>query len=141
MSPSQLVQRADLSLFCKKLLAEFSSRQLILLKGDLGTGKTTLVQECARHLGFDGVESPTFSIVNEYPTRPKIYHVDLYRLETEADIESTGFWDLFTELSAYIFVEWPERVSHDQWPKSWQQITISLARGSSDDERVIQVIR
>lgn len=109
----------DIADFCRQELATFNTRQLILLQGDLGAGKTTLIQKCVELCGVPGAESPTFSVINEYETVPKIYHVDLYRLSDDQDIESTGFWDLFLDDTAYIFVEWSNRISDKDWPHSW----------------------
>lgn len=136
----QLVKKIDLDKFCRDLLRTFSRRQLILLKGELGAGKTTFVQECARVLGFSGAESPTFSIINEYPTSPKIIHVDLYRMQSAEDIESTGFWDLFEEEEAYLFVEWPERIPEAEWPRTWSPVMLSISRTNDEDVRQIQMM-
>lgn len=126
--------------FCKEQLKSFSSRQLILLDGDLGAGKTTLIQKCVEICG-GGVQadSPTFSVINEYETSPRIFHVDLYRLESAEEIESTGFWDLFSEESGYIFVEWAYRVEDSDWPKSWSPRRWTLQVVDSD-HRKIQVL-
>lgn len=130
---------ADLKDFGAQQLKTFGPRQLILLEGELGAGKTTLVQTMAGLLGYAAAESPTFSIINEYPTIPKIIHADLYRLETSEDIESTGFWDIFLEDSAYIFVEWASRVPAKDWPRSWPQVVWKVEKGSDPDRRKIHV--
>lgn len=84
-------------------------------------------------------DSPTFSIINQYPCSQKtIYHVDLYRLEDESDIESTGFWDLFREEEALIFIEWAEKIPDDQWPKNWSRQNLTLSFTNKDDVRKIQ---
>jgi tRNA threonylcarbamoyladenosine biosynthesis protein TsaE len=85
-------------------------------------------------------DSPTFSIINQYPCPDKtIYHVDLYRLESEADVESTGFWDLFREDEALIFVEWAERIADDNWPKTWPRLDISMSFEEKTDVRRIKI--
>lgn len=117
----------QLELFCTQQMRTFAKKQLILLEGDLGAGKTTLVQTCVRLLGHSQAESPTFSIINEYPTSPKVFHVDLYRLQTAEDIVSTGFWDLFLEESAYIFVEWSDRVMDIHWSQKWSPVKWSIS--------------
>lgn len=130
---------SDLKAFCESQLKTFTKKQIILLEGELGMGKTTLVQTMADLLGFKNVESPTFSIINEYPTIPKIYHVDLYRLESKEDIESTGFWDLFNNDGGLIFVEWSNRVPDEDWPKSWSRVKWVLTPGASEKLRSIDV--
>jgi len=109
----------DIGVFCRQEMELFKSRQLILLEGDLGAGKTTFIQKCLQIYGIHGAESPTFSIINHYDGCPQVYHVDLYRLEEAHDIESTGFWDLFDQEAAVIFVEWSNRVPDRQWPSAW----------------------
>ncbi len=130
--------RADLKKFCLDQFKLFSKRQLILLDGDLGIGKTTLVQNFIQALGGESGESPTFSIINEYETNPKIFHVDLYRLESAEDIAGTGFWDIFDEPVAIIFVEWPQRVKSSDWPRSWSPVVWKM-RPATDDKRKIFV--
>lgn len=86
-------------------------------------------------------DSPTFSLINEYAgSATPIWHVDLYRLESEADIESTGFWDLFREPKGLIFVEWPEKVDPSYWPLTWSQLNIQIAFSKKPDERLFTII-
>jgi tRNA threonylcarbamoyladenosine biosynthesis protein TsaE len=83
---------------------------LITLTGDLGTGKTTLAQAICSGYGVeDSVSSPTFALVQRYsaPKSP-VYHVDLFRLQREADLTNIGWDDLLLE-HAVVIVEWPER--------------------------------
>lgn len=84
---------------------------VVLLHGDLGTGKTTMTKGIARALGVrDTVSSPSFALVNEYalPLLP-LFHLDLYRLDDPADLESIGFTELTSTEDAIAIVEWPER--------------------------------
>lgn len=131
--------RMDLIPFCEGQLKTFAKKQLVLLEGDLGAGKTTIVQTIANLLGHKGAESPTFSIINEYPTLPQITHVDLYRMESSADIESTGFWDIFDQESGFVFVEWPSRVPEREWPRAWSPVVWTITPGSSPEHRRIGV--
>jgi tRNA threonylcarbamoyladenosine biosynthesis protein TsaE len=90
--------------------AELGAGSLVALTGDLGSGKTVLVQGLARGLGFDGyVSSPTFVIVNEYAGRIPIYHVDLYRIGDERSLVEIGYRELFFTDGASL-VEWADRV-------------------------------
>jgi tRNA threonylcarbamoyladenosine biosynthesis protein TsaE len=81
---------------------------VVLLQGELGAGKTTLVQGLARGAGSDElVQSPSFILVNEYRGRVKVYHADLYRI-THPD-EALALDLLGSTLDGVLVVEWPER--------------------------------
>lgn len=100
--------------FGRSLAETIRSPALVLLYGELGAGKTTLVKGIVSGLGAgseDDVTSPTYVLVQEYGTRPRIYHVDLYRVDENrpADLESLGLEDLLAE-DAVVLVEWPERL-------------------------------
>ena len=84
---------------------------VVALEGDLGSGKTTFIKGMAASLGFkkDKVKSPTFALMHIYPTRPKLYHFDLYRLETRKELENLGLAEFFADPSAISCVEWAEK--------------------------------
>jgi tRNA threonylcarbamoyladenosine biosynthesis protein TsaE len=98
--------------FGRKLAEELSPPLLVLLRGELGAGKTTLVKGIAE--GFqaasaDEVTSPTFTLVHEYRgPRVKVYHIDLYRIETEKQLETLALDDLSAEDSV-LLIEWGEK--------------------------------
>ena len=83
----------------------------IMLRGELGSGKTTLVKSVLKKMGVnEGVTSPTFSIVNEYDFAGNIiYHFDLYRIENIEELEVIGFEDYIYSQNI-CFIEWPEIV-------------------------------
>jgi tRNA threonylcarbamoyladenosine biosynthesis protein TsaE len=83
---------------------------VIAISGDLGSGKTTLVQAiCAGYGVTEPVTSPTYALVHEYASpRSPVYHVDLYRLNNEAELTNLGWYDIVAS-SALVLVEWPER--------------------------------
>jgi tRNA threonylcarbamoyladenosine biosynthesis protein TsaE len=107
---------ADTIAVGRKLVDLLKPPQLLLLRGELGTGKTTLVKGIAQALDAaepDEVTSPTFTLLHEYDgTRKgkpvKLYHLDVYRLESERQLETLGLDDLLTP-DALVFVEWGDK--------------------------------
>lgn len=86
---------------------------VVLLSGDLGSGKTTFVKEVVRSLGCeDLVTSPTFTLLNTYNAKFPIYHFDMYRLSSAEEATSVGFEEYFDKrtLDGVCFVEWAENV-------------------------------
>ena len=100
----------------RKLAARLNPPQLLILSGELGTGKTTLVKGIAQALDAadpDEVTSPTFTLLHEYDGtrngRPiKLFHLDVYRLEGERQLETLGLEELLTP-DALVLVEWGEK--------------------------------
>jgi len=81
---------------------------ILLLSGDLGTGKTCFTQGIGRGLGCEGiVNSPSFVLMNEYAGRERLFHADLYRIEDVEDLDELGLWD-YAERGVLV-IEWPER--------------------------------
>lgn len=86
---------------------------ILCLYGDLGAGKTTFVQGLAKGLGLtQRIISPTFVIMRTYtlPEQRMFYHVDLYRLEKEVDIQTIGLEELLEKREGIIAIEWPEKL-------------------------------
>lgn len=92
----------------KSLVAVFEHK-IILLKGDLGAGKTTLVKAIVKQLGSnEEVSSPTFGIVNEISVaNASAFHLDLYRIENSEELQEFGFEE-YLHSGGYCFIEWPE---------------------------------
>lgn len=89
---------------------EVRTSNILLLKGDLGSGKTTFTQVFIKELNSsDNVSSPTFSIVNQYESPlGKIYHFDLYRINSLEELLHIGFEEYLDDKNATIFIEWPD---------------------------------
>jgi len=98
--------------FGRRLAAELAPPLIVLLRGDLGAGKTTLAKGIAE--GFQAasaqdVTSPTFTLVHEYHSpRATLYHIDLYRIDTERELETLGLDDLVAE-NSILLIEWGEK--------------------------------
>jgi tRNA threonylcarbamoyladenosine biosynthesis protein TsaE len=128
--------------FGKHLGTVLSPQTLVTLQGDLGAGKTTLVQGILEGLGaLPPYPSPTFVLMNQYelanPTATgirRIYHADAYRVGRD-DFEKLGFLEWCADLEAVVLLEWPERLGD---LVSKQRIAIEL-KHISDTERVIEV--
>ena len=104
------------------------------LAGDLGAGKTRLVQGAADALGADGpVLSPSFMLVREYDGYPPIHHVDAYRLSGPLELEDLGLEDVLST-DAVVFVEWADRVAA-ALPESWLELVLHIR---DDDRREIE---
>ncbi|NNJ56659.1 MAG: tRNA (adenosine(37)-N6)-threonylcarbamoyltransferase complex ATPase subunit type 1 TsaE [Bacteroidia bacterium] len=91
---------------------ESTGRTIVLLNGNLGAGKTTLVKNYLNeNYGVTDVDSPTFSLVNDYKINGKsIHHFDLYRLIDIVEIEDIGFWD-YVDSENICFIEWPDKIA------------------------------
>ena len=126
----------------RALGAELASRAkpgtVIALNGDLGAGKTEFVRGFVAALpGCNPAEiaSPTFALVHRYETEPPVWHLDLYRLESEAELAAIGGEEFFDPFDEITLVEWAER--YPRWLPSGAWL-IHLER-ISDTERIARV--
>ena len=111
---------------------------VVALIGDLGTGKTQLAKGLARGVGVPEeycITSPTYTIVNEYQGRTPLYHLDLYRLEGNSDLENLGYEEYF-EGRGVTVIEWAEKITH-LLPENRMEIRISHLE---DDVRGLEII-
>ncbi len=120
--------------FGRKLAAELSSPLIVLLRGDLGAGKTTLVKGIAE--GFEAaraedVTSPTFTLVHEYRgPHTTLYHIDLYRIDTQRELETLGLDDLLAP-DCILLIEWGEK-----FPRLQRDQHVEITLGRVGEERV-----
>jgi tRNA threonylcarbamoyladenosine biosynthesis protein TsaE len=114
--------------------------KLVVLRGELGAGKTTLVKGIAQALGAaaaDDVSSPTFTLVHEYAGRKvRLFHLDLYRLENESEVEGLGIWEMADAPDALVLVEWGDKFSSIV---ERADAEISIAQGENETERLLWV--
>lgn len=113
MTPRNLVARSAAETFeaGRTLAATLGAGDIVLLTGDLGMGKTVFARGLAVGLGVDPetVRSPTFTLVNPYHGRIPVYHVDLYRIEKDSDLDELGLEEILGGDGVAI-VEWAERL-------------------------------
>jgi tRNA threonylcarbamoyladenosine biosynthesis protein TsaE len=120
----------------RKLAGELSPPLMVLLRGDLGAGKTTLVKGVAE--GFDAaraedVTSPTFTLVHEYRSpRVVLYHIDLYRIDSQREFDTLGLDDLLAP-DSILFIEWGEKFPR---LKRDRDLEITLERLGDTDRRI-----
>ena len=108
---------------------------VLCLEGDLGAGKTLFVQSLARAMGVSGeVTSPTFNIMNIYAGRMPICHFDLYRLESEAELDEIGFYEYADAPDGLVVIEWADKFP-EALPEAY--IRVQLERTEKENERRI----
>jgi tRNA threonylcarbamoyladenosine biosynthesis protein TsaE len=119
----------------RELGARLKPPALILLRGELGAGKTTLTKGIVSGLGGareEEVTSPTFTLVHNYHNGVRVYHIDLYRVGNFRDFETLGVEDLFTT-PAIVIVEWPERMT---LRSGWPVVQIELEHVDENSRRI-----
>jgi len=123
----------------RRLADWLQAGDIVLLHGDLGAGKTALAQGVAAGLGIGSpISSPSFVLINEYEVSTaripgRLFHVDLYRLRDDADLESIGFDEIISPLNSITVVEWPER-ARDLLPDTYLLIEITF--GETDHRKM-----
>ena len=111
--------------------------KLVLLRGNLGAGKTTIVKGIAQ--GFEAAEeedvtSPTFTLIHEYRgPKATLYHVDLYRVDTQRELETLGLDDLVSENSV-LLIEWGEKFARF---KKERDVEIGLERAGENERKIV----
>ena len=129
----------ELKKFSHNIVQKIKTPQLILIQGPLGVGKTQFVRFISEHLGVskESICSPSFSLINTYKS-PKmdISHIDLFRLQDNQDLESTGIWDVFFT-SQIIFVEWADLLDI-KWPDHWNKLFIFFEFSKNEDLRLVR---
>lgn len=119
----------------RELAHQLPRSGVVLLLGDLGAGKTTLTKGIVEGLGAadgDEVSSPTFTLIHEYGDPVRVYHVDLYRLDTAEQARRLGLEDLFNQ-SALVLVEWGDRFP-ELLPQN--RIEIHLSHDGEDHRKI-----
>ncbi|MHC1720511.1 MAG: tRNA (adenosine(37)-N6)-threonylcarbamoyltransferase complex ATPase subunit type 1 TsaE [Clostridiaceae bacterium] len=122
----------------KKIGSASKAGDIICIEGELGSGKTHLTKGIALGLGInEHITSPTFTLVNEYTGRLKLYHFDVYRIDDPAEIEAIGF-DEYIFSDAVSVIEWSDLI-RELIPEEHIQINISKDSASGDNFRRIKI--
>jgi tRNA threonylcarbamoyladenosine biosynthesis protein TsaE len=122
--------------FGRTLTGLLAPPKLVLLRGDLGAGKTTLIKGIAA--GFEAaseedVTSPTFTLVHEYRgPRANLFHIDLYRVDTQRELETLGLDDLFAE-NSILLIEWGEKFARFARERD---VEIAIERVAESERRI-----
>jgi len=155
-----LKNKSDMQAFLLKLAKDFQKRQILLLQGPMGSGKTQFVSWLAQ--AFAGVgqgsseeqglhevvtsseaASPTYAFHHRYQLKHgTIEHFDLDRIQSESDLESIGFWDIFAIDTGWVIIEWPERINLRHLPKNWALTHVKIERVQAEtesEERSVEV--
>lgn len=121
--------------FGRALAEKLEAPVLVLLSGELGTGKTTLTKGIVAGLDAaaeDEITSPTFTLVHEYGKERKVFHGDLYRVESFHDFETLGLEDVFAR-PAVVILEWSEKFP---LKTAWPQVRVRLEHLGGDTRRI-----
>ena len=114
--------------------------KLVVLRGELGAGKTTLVKGMAAAWGAANAEevtSPTFTLVHEYQGKKvRLFHLDLYRLETEQELEGIGLWEMADAGDALVLVEWGDKFAS---VVERADAEIAIGQGEVENERLLMI--
>lgn len=127
---------AELGNVARELRNAAGEIKIWLFYGDLGAGKTTLIQEIGKQLGVkqEQISSPTFSLINEYASAQQtVFHFDLYRLKNESEVLDLGIEE-YLDSDSFCFIEWPDRLGKFL-PEKYFKITLTH---QSADTRLVQ---
>lgn len=118
--------------------ASSNKKNILLMKGPMAAGKTTLVRFLVEALGGQGVQSPTFALHQRYQLPQfDIEHLDLYRMNSPLELDGLGFWDFFEVTAGIIIIEWPEKMDLSHLPGDWNLFELQIESPSLDAKTYI----
>ena len=113
----------ETNILASQLASKLLPGAIVLLNGDMGAGKSVFARGIIQSLGYKGaVTSPTFTLMNEYPTEPAVYHFDLYRLKSYDQLYDIGY-DEYIYSDGISLIEWSEKMEH-LLPENYVEIII-----------------
>jgi len=119
----------ETEILAEQFAKQLKGKNIVLLNGELGTGKTFFIKAVCNFLGIDSVSSPSFAIVNEYSNKIKIIHFDFYRIKRVTELYDIGFEEYLSE-EAIIFIEWADMFP-EILPKQNLQIDFNFINNTS----------
>ena len=129
----ETVSEAETEALGARLWKSLAAPACVLLDAPLGTGKTALARGVVRAAGHRGeVPSPTYSLVQPYPTVPPLYHLDLYRVNSADELTELGLDDMLA--AGIVLAEWPDRATEegaDWWPRDALRVTGAVLPGGA----------
>ena len=136
MKQIQIDSLSDLKQVAREVVESLDGRTVVLLRGEMGAGKTTLISRIAAYLGAeDTVTSPTFALVNQYEgANMRIYHFDFYRIDRIEEVFDLGYEEYFYS-GDLCLVEWPEKIE-ELIPDSVMEVRITVGEG---EERIFEI--
>ena len=101
----------ELRVYVQELVSRLQPGSILLLGGKMGAGKTQLTSFLVHELGGEATSSPSYAIHESYLiSHGSLEHFDLFRLQDDGDLESTGFWDILADKTKFVVIEWAERL-------------------------------
>jgi tRNA threonylcarbamoyladenosine biosynthesis protein TsaE len=136
----------NLKLIAQTLKKSISKNAILLLSGEVGAGKTTFTRFFCAEYSLNQVQSPTYSIHQKYENQEiLIHHFDLYRLNTEDDLVSTGFWDFLQQPTGIKLIEWSENIHDPDWFRSYltqqEVFRLKIILSADSEIRIYQLFK
>ena len=121
----------------KNFAALLNAGDIVLLNGDLGTGKTFFVKNICAIFGIENVSSPSFTLVNEYKNGKKIFHLDFYRIKKVEELYDIGIDEYLGDNEAIVFIEWSD-LYKEVVPKHRYKINLKYVNNSSREISILK---